>query len=283
MMQLGMRAHDFSAPKPAKEFLNGLSNAGIRHVQLAFEKSFSDLDFTTGRYSAGYAHYLAELLRENSVHCAVLGCYINPTVPDETLRKREVARFVERLRYAKHLGADMVATETGRFSADFSVTPLTESEECYRTLLKSFDEICSHAAALGVVVGVEGVFDHTLSTPKKMQRFLNDLACPNLEVVLDFANLVSPQTTQPEAQKRLAEEVFDRYGDCVSVLHLKDCVFDAKGVQQCVAPGTGRIDFQPLMQLVKQHKPYIIGLLEESSAQNFARDSAFFEACWQRA
>ena len=42
MIQFGMRAHDFSAPKPAKEFLNGLSNAGIRYVQLAFEKSFSD-------------------------------------------------------------------------------------------------------------------------------------------------------------------------------------------------------------------------------------------------
>ena len=72
MIQFGMRAHDFSAPKPAKEFLNGLSNAGIRYVQLAFEKSFSDLDFATGRYSAGYAQYLARILRENEVHCAVL-------------------------------------------------------------------------------------------------------------------------------------------------------------------------------------------------------------------
>ncbi len=284
MIQFGMRAHDFSAPKPAKEFLNGLSNAGIRYVQLAFEKSFSDLDFATGRYSAGYAQYLARILRENEVHCAVLGCYINPVVPDEALRTKEIARFTERLRYAKHIGADMVGTETGRFSIDFSVTEQTQSKECYRTLLESFSEICTHAEALGVTVGVESVFDHTLCSPEKMERFLKDIASPSIEVIFDFANLLSPQAAmEREQQERLVKEAFDRYGERISILHLKDLIFDANGEQQCVTPGTGLMDYQPLMKLVKQHKPYIIGLLEESSAERFAKDCAFFQDQWEKA
>lgn len=284
MIQFGMRAHDFSDPKPAKEFLKGLSSAGIRHVQLAFEKSFSDLDFAVGRYSAGYAQYLAQLMRKNEVHCAVLGCYINPVVPDETLRRKEIARFTERLRYAKHIGADMVGTETGRFSIDFSVTEKTQSKECYRTLLDSFSEICVHAQALGVTVGVEGVFDHTISNPEKMERFLKDIASPSIEVIFDFANLLSPQdAADPAQQERLVKEAFDRYGERISVLHLKDFVFDSNGVQRCVAPGTGLTEYQPLMKLVKKHKPYIIGLLEESGAECFEKDCAFYRDQWEKA
>lgn len=280
MLQLGMRAHDFSGAKPAAEFIKDISHAGIRHVQLAFEKSFSDLDVSTGHYSAGLGNYIASLMNKNDLHCAVLGCYINPVVPDEQLRKKEVARFVERLRYAKHMGADMVGTETGRYSVDFSVTGATESEKCYQTLLKSFSEICTHAQALGVVVGVEGVFDHTLSTPKKMKRFLDDLACPNIEVILDFANLISPQTTDRQTQQKIAQQAFELYGDRISVLHLKDCVFDAAGVQKCVEPGTGLIDQKPVMQFVKQSKPYIIGLLEESNPARFEKDCAFYTQLW---
>lgn len=284
MLQLGMRAHDFAPAMPAEPFIDGLSKANIRQIQLAFEKSFSDLDVSTGHYSAGLAQYISGLLHEKHVHCAVLGCYINPVVPDEALRKKEVERFVERLRYAKHMGADMVGTETGRFSIDFSVTEKTNSEECYRVLLESFSKICAAAEALGVTVGVEGVFDHTLSNPKKMQRFLKDLASPSIEVILDFANLLSPQAAaMPGEQERLVNEAFERYGDRISVLHLKDCIFDANGVQQCVAPGTGLVDFQPLMKLIKKEKPYIVGLLEESSAERFAADCAFFQNQWEMA
>ena len=276
MLQFGMRAHDFSGAKPAAAFVKDISEAGIRHVQLAFEKSFSDIDFRTGNYSAGLGNYIAQLMNQNQLHCAVLGCYINPVVPDEALRQKEVARFVERLRYAKHMGADMVGTETGRYSIDFAPTPATDSSECYKTLLKSFSEICTCAQSLGVVVGVEGVFDHTLSTPQKMKQFLDDLACPNIEVILDFANLISPDHTDVETQQKIAEQAFELYGDRISVLHLKDCVVDDAGVQKCVQPGQGLIRPQTVLKLVKQSKPYIIGLIEESTPARFASDCNFY-------
>ena len=38
---------------------------------------------------------------------------------------------------------------------------------------------------------------------------------------------------------------------------------------------TNLVDFQPLMKLIKKEKPYIVGLLEESSAERFAADCAF--------
>ena len=121
MIQFGMRAHDFCQPGPMEEVFEKLHKGGIRHIQLALEKSVSDYDFSYGNYSAGLGRYIGELLQKNQLHVAVLGCYINPVIPDEALRMAEVNRFIERLRYAKRMDADMVGTETGRYSLDMSV------------------------------------------------------------------------------------------------------------------------------------------------------------------
>lgn len=282
MLQFGMRAHDCCPPLPAEECFDTLAANGLRHIQLAFEKSISDYDFSTGHYSAGFARYLADALDRRGLHTAVLGCYINPVHPDEAMRRREVDRFVERLRYAKHLRADMVGTETGRFSADMSVTPATASQECWRALLDSFSRIAQAAEALGVTVGVEGVFDHTVSTPERMAQFLRELRSPAVEVILDFANLVSPDACGREDQEQLAERAFALYGDRISVLHLKDCVFE-HGVQKCVRPGTGVVHWQAPLRWVSREKPRIIGLLEESSPERYAQDCAYFEQSYQQA
>lgn len=276
MIQFGMRAHDFCAPGKMEEVFAALHQGGVRHIQLALEKSVADYDFSYGHYSAGFARYIGETLKKNDLHVAVLGCYINPVNPDEEQRLADVNRFIERLRYAKRMDADLVGTETGRYSTDMAVTPLTESKECYRLLLDSFTRIADAAEAMGVMVGVEGVFDHTLSSPEKMKQFLDDIASPCFEVILDAANLVAPWGTDPEIQNRVIDKAFSLYGDRISVLHLKDCVFDEKGVQQCTRPGEGLIVYDSLMQHVRQEKKQIIGLLEESDPVHFRQDCDFF-------
>lgn len=282
MIQFGMRAHDYCEPGRLDEVLDDLQQGGIHLIQLALEKSITDYDFSLGHYSAGFAHYLGEQLKKRDIQVAVLGCYINPVIPDEKLRKAETDRFIERLKYAKRMNAHMVGTETGRFSLDMSVTPLTESEECYRLLLDSFSKIVDAAEALGVTVGVEGVFDHTLSTPEKMDRFLKDLASPAVEVILDDANLIAPWTTEPGKQSEIIDKAFYYYGDRISVLHLKDCVFK-DGVQSCTRPGEGLIDYTSLMKHLKAEKPQIIGLLEESDRHRFAAECEFFREKYREA
>lgn len=276
MIQFGMRAHDFCVPGNMEDVFQQLGSGNLRHIQLALSKSITDYDFSYGHYSAGFAHYIGERLKHHGLHVAVLGCYINPVLPDETLRMAEVNRFIEHLKYAKRINADMVGTETGRYSIDMSVTPMTDTEECYRLLLDSFSKIVDAAESLGVTIGIEGVCNHTLSTPEKMSRFLYDLASPNIEVILDLANLISPQTTEPDKQDEIVDKAFEYYGDRISLLHLKDCVF-TDGVQDCRRPGTGLIRYQRLMQYIKQGKPEIIGLLEESSREEFNTDCQYFK------
>lgn len=280
-LNTGMRCHDLCPKMEMEQVFAQVKANGIHQIQLAFGKSISNYDFTTGHYSPGFARYIASKLKENDIHVAVLGCYINPTNPIESRRQAEVARFIEHLKYARILGADMVGTETGRLDPDFKVTKESYTEEGYQLLLKSMREIVSAAEKLGVIVGVEGVFNHTLYSPARMKRFLEDIDSPNVEVILDAVNLIHPDQTAPEDQARVIDQAFAYYGDRISVLHVKDFVFDGEN-QLFRHVGDGKFCYEPLMKQVKANKPQITMLLENSSKDRFHGDVEFLQKIYDQ-
>ena len=105
MIQFGMRCHDLCPKMEMEKLFEEVKANNIHQVQLAFKKSITNYDFSTGHYSAGFGRYIRSLLEKNDIHVAVLGCYINPTNPIESRRQAEVARFIEHLKYAKAMGA----------------------------------------------------------------------------------------------------------------------------------------------------------------------------------
>lgn len=277
----GMRCHDLCPKMEMEQLFEEVKANGIRQIQLAFGKSISNYDFSVGHYSAGFARYVGSLLEKNDVHVAVLGCYINPTNPIESKRQAEVARFIEHLKYARMIGADMVGTETGRMDPNMRVNPESYTEDAYQLLLKSMREIVAAAEKLGVIVGVEGVFDHTLYSPARMKRFLEDIDSPNVEVILDAVNLIHPEQVDPEEQRQVIEKAFAYYGDRISALHVKDFVFEGQH-QAFRHVGEGMFCYEPLMKLVKENKPHIAMLLENSSKERFHSDVAFLQEIYDR-
>lgn len=142
-------------------------------------------------------------------------------------------------------------------------------------------EIVAAAEKLGVIVGVEGVFNHTLYSPARMKRFLEDIDSPNVEVILDAVNLIHPGQVEPEAQKRVIDRAFAYYGDRIGVLHVKDFVFD--GQEQLFRHvGDGLFRYEPLMKHVKERKPHIAMLLENSSRERYHEDVKFLQKIYDR-
>ena len=275
MIQFGMRCHDICPKAPLTQVLDAVQSNHIHYIQLALSKSVSDYDFSYGKYSSGLGRLLKEELEARDIHVAVLGCYINPANPDPAQRQAAVNRFIEHLKYAKRIGADMVGTETGRFSTDMSVVDETRSDACYENVIDSFRQIVRAAEQLGVTVGVEGVFDHTLYSPRMMRRFLDDIASEAVEIILDAVNLIPPEAEfSKEDQGQIIDEAFRLYGDRISVLHLKDFVFDGRK-QLYRHPGEGHFDYSALMRHVVREKPAIIGLLENSTPECYPADCAY--------
>ena len=284
MIQYGMRVHDICGRGTVTEVLDQVERLGVHYIQLAMGKSFSDIDSTAGHYSDGQACYVAEELRERGLHVSVLGCYINPAQPDESARQREVQRFIEHLKYAKLLGADLVGTETGRYSPDMRVTEETYTEECYQRVLGSFREIRDAAEKLGVRVGIEGVYNHTLCSPERIDRFLRDIASPNFDIILDSVNIITPETKgKPAEQDAIIRRCFELYGDRIAVLHLKDGDFTAEREQLFRHPGEGVFHYGELMRQLRRNKPYIVGLLENSSPERFREDCAYLDREYENA
>lgn len=279
MLSFGMRCHDICPKMPMEELFQEVRANQIDQIQLAFGKSISDYDFSVGHYSPGFGRYIASLLEKNQIHVAVLGCYINPIHPIESRRQAEVAKFIEHLKYAKIIGADMVGTETGRLDPDMKVTPETFTETAYQRLLKSMREIVSAAEKLGVTVGVEGVFDHTLYSPAMMKRFLEDIDSPNVEVILDYVNLIHPD--EVERQEEVIDKAFAYYGDRITMLHMKDFVFDGSS-QIFRHVGEGLFQYEPLMKHLKEKKPHITMLLENSNKERYHSDVEFLKEIYDR-
>lgn len=273
-MNYGMRCHDICPAGDIDTVLDAVQANHIDQIQLAMGKSFPGFNFNPGHYSPGFAHMIGKKLKERNIHVAVLGCYINPTNPDEAKRQQEVAKFIEHLKYAKIIGADMVGTETGRYSSTFDVVEETYTEECYQLLLKSMRAIVNAAEKLGMIVGVEAVHDHTLYSPERMRRFLDDIDSPNVEAILDPVNLISAKDV--ENQEAVIDRAFALYGDRISMLHIKDFRME-NGAPEFEHVGEGLFDYRPLLRHLKQDKPYITMLLENSNAERYHRDVEYLQ------
>ena len=278
-MNFGMRCHDICPKADMDTVFDAVKNNGIDQIQLALGKSVSGYDFNYGHYSPGFGRLIGKKLKERDIHVAVLGCYINPVNPVEKTRQAEVSKFIEHLKYAKAMGADMVGTETGRYSAAFDVVPYTYTEGCYQLLLKSMRQIVSAAEKLGVIVGIEAVHDHTLYCQEMMRRFLEDIDSPNVEAILDPVNLISRENHQNQDQ--VIEDAFKLYGDRISVIHVKDFVMK-DGEPEFAYVGTGLLHFETLMKKVKEQKPYIAMLLENSNPQRYHGDVEYLQGVYDR-
>ena len=118
------------------------------------------------------------------------------------------------------------------------------------------------AEACGAVVGIEPVALHTLNTPELTRRLLRDVPSDALRVVLDVANLVTPQTTAPQAQRELLDRCLSCFGEKIAVLHVKDGVFDAEGKWQNRPLGEGVMDWAHLLPALRMHDDSLCALRE---------------------
>ena len=277
MIQFGMRVHDICGKGTVTEVLDKVQDLGIKYIQLAMSKSFSEVDTSVGHYNAGLGDYVGEECRKRNIHVSILGCYINPAHPDEDKRILEVQKFIEHLKYSKRIGADMVGTETGRAHPNMKIVPETYTEENYQRVLDSFKRIRDAAEKLGVMVGVEGVFNHTLHSPEMMRRFLDDIDSVNFDVILDSVNLIKPEFEKdPAGQNAIIKKAFDLYGDRITTLHLKDGIFEDND-QRFRHPGEGFFNYEELMRQVSIRKPYIVGTLENSTPDRYYEDCRFLQ------
>jgi len=259
-LRIGARAHDFGK-LPPEELASQIAAKGFTCTQLALNKAIAGLDLKPGDLTPGLAFHIGEAFCRNGVQIAVLGCYINPLYHDLQKRRELLGWFKEHLRFARDFGCGLVALETGSYHPDFLSHPENGTEAAFQESLSSLAELVAEAEKFGVIVGIEGVWNHAVCTPQKMRRMLDSLSSPNVQVVFDPVNLLSFENYVQ--QQRVVEESLQLFGERIVIIHAKDFQV-GKDSLTTVPPGKGDFQYGPLLKHLVVRKPGISILCEET-------------------
>jgi len=270
-IRIGVRAHDFGC-LPAGELAAKIAAKHLVCAQLALGKAIAGLNLKPGVLNPGLAFQIGEAFQRHGVQIAVLGCYVNPIHPDPAARKSLLGLFKEHLRYARDFGNGLVALETGSLSADYSPHRDNHGETAFQQSLASIAELVAEAEKFGVIVGIEAVTSHVVSTPQKMRRMLDTVASNNLQVVFDPVNLLSLENHHE--QERVIGESLELFGDRIAIIHAKDFVVE-NGQFKFARAGLGKLRHDLVMEFAVRQKPGISILLEDTNEQT-AQDSRQF-------
>jgi L-ribulose-5-phosphate 3-epimerase len=273
MANLGVRAHDFGK-LPLRELARAIEAQGLTCVQLALAKAVADVNSDTGEFNPGLARHVRKTLEQHGISIAVLGCYFNPLDPDKDRLAVMMKRFKEHLRFARDFGCSVVATETGSRNADWSFHPDNRSDAALAEVIDRVGELVSEAEKFGVFVCIEAVHSHVVSTPERMQRVLDAISSPNLQVLFDAVNMLSPENHKQQVQ--IIDEAWARYGEKIQIIHAKDFTLSGGALRPALI-GEGMLSWEALFRHLNTRKSYIDVLLEDTHPETIGRSIANFQ------
>jgi sugar phosphate isomerase/epimerase len=210
-MKIGIRGHDFGPRRP-EELAEIYAGLGVEAVQLAIPKAVAGV--------ASYADVSDRLLAlifdsfsAAGVGVAVLGCYIDPALPDGAALEAQLAEFERGAYCAAALGAGCVATET-------SACPGGGEARARQLgwLFRSLERMMAAAQRHGAKVAVEPVASHTMNTPELTRRVMREFE--GVGAIFDPVNLLTPQNIG--TQDELWREAIECFGAETLALHVKD-------------------------------------------------------------
>ncbi len=248
MAVLGLLSPEFPASS-LDENLRMMRDAGGVGVQFdlvsALGSTFPDTvtDEDVRAIKDGFTRHGLEL-------SALSGTY-NMIDPDPAARQAGAKALEGVIALAPRLGTTLVTLCTGsRDPHDmWAMHPESNSPEAWADLLVSVERAVRVAESHGVTLGVEPEVGNTVNTVAKARRLLDEIASPNLKIVMDGANIFQ-KGELPRMRAKL-DEAFDLLGADIALAHAKD--LDRDGEAGHVPAGLGKLDY-----------PYYLEKLEAS-------------------
>ena len=277
-MQIGIRLHD-TKKLPIEERIAHVHELGFACAHMA-PGPVLDFPVADETLTPGLAMYLKNIYARNQVDCAVLGCYLNLANPNKEQLAATIHRYMAHIRFASWLGCGVVGTETGAPNETYTFVPESHSEAAYRTFADNLRPVVEYAEKMGVVLAVEPVWRHIIYTPKLARRLLDEIASPNLQIILDPVNLLD--ICNYEQQREIVDEAIDLLGPDVAVVHIKDYVVE-EGALKSVGAGLGQMDYTSIIRFMKERKPFIHATLEDTTPENSVRCREFIQKLYNEA
>lgn len=257
-LELGLRAHDVDEHSFAHLF-EVAKQHGLTNVQFApfkfLPKNFVD---NTNMFTPGLMNAIKRKFDKAGIKISVLGCYVNIIDNDTEQREKNLKSFKDSLVLSRYLDAAMVATETGSVSsAGYSQDNFTEG--AYQKVLQSVKIMAKSAENYGAIMAIEAGINHPIYNNKIQKRLLDEVNSPNVKIIFDLANIMTPDNLQE--QEFILNEAEKLFKDYIFEFHIKDFVFE-NGKKKTVPFGDGVIDAERYIDFISKIKPYSYCILE---------------------
>ena len=227
------------------ESLDAILGHDIRHLQfnpgsVNVEGSLSD--------KLAKAAMVREETKKRGMTISAVGGPANMVAVDEAQRRQAVDKLKLLISACDPMGTNVIATCTGSRDPDsmWRKHPDNETEEAWRVLQDTLEQVLPVAEAAGVVIAFEPEVNNVVTTAHKGRRLIDEMGSPSLKVVMDASNLFGegdlPRMTQ------ILDDAFDLLGDHIAIAHGKD--LDRDGDAGHLAAGTGKLDYAHYVSLL---------------------------------
>ena len=272
-MRLGIRAHDVKADT-FEGLVREINRQGLHCCQLAVPKAIHEFPTAKEVLTPGLAMYMREVFAENHVDVAVIGSYFNLAVPDEDDYLDTLDTYRRNIAFAARLGAGVVGTETGACNKEYRPEPFSFTDQALEIFINRLVPVVEYAEKMGVIVGIEPVCRHIVNTAERARKVLDEIDSPNLQVIWDPVNLLDMDNYRVYPQ--IFKEFTEILGPDICTVHIKDFRIENGKLLSCAA-GLGEMDFDGILSYIKEHKPFIHVLMEDTKPENAMKAKQFLE------
>lgn len=261
MLNITIRGHDLSQVQTIEDLAEKTKEQGIHTLQLALGLSFPEIPSGTNEINSGMGNYVKRVLEKQEVTVGILSCYINMIHPDLTIREELLTKFEQYLRYASSFGASMVASETGCVLPEIQYTEENFTDEAFAEAVSVIRRLVKAGEKYQMMVGIEPGLNHPVYSLARVEQLIQAVDSDYLGIILDPTNLITSSDYQEQVQ--LVEEAFERFGEKICAVHLKDFRVE----QEKIVPvnlGDGVIEYTKIEEIIMKNRPYLYVVLEET-------------------
>ena len=243
-MQVGIMSGHFQRPT-LEESLDAILRHDIRHLQ--FNPGSVNVRGPLADKLAK-APMVREETRKRGMTISAVGGPANMVAADEGQRVQAIEKLKLLTSACGPMGTSVIATCTGSRDPDsmWRKHPDNETEEAWRALRNTLEQVLPVAEAAGVVIAFEPEVNNVVNTARKARRLIDEMGSASLGVVMDASNLFGegdlPRMTQ------ILDDAFELLGDHIAIAHGKD--LDRDGDAGHLAAGTGKLDYARYVALL---------------------------------
>lgn len=197
---------------------------------------------------------IGDVFRSRGIAVAAVSANFNAIHPNREVRAEGIRRAGLVASRCRALGSPMITMCTGtRDPANMWRYHAANSEpSAWDDLLETTRQLTAFAEEYGVTIAFEPEVVNVVDSAEKAERFLEESGSGRLGVLLDPANLITPDTLRDT--RKVLEDAFARLRGRIVMAHAKDVVDPEPGERECrrVTAGTGLLDYQRYMELLAE-------------------------------